>query len=167
MSESDTPNGASTSIQNTPPLTNDHILLPLPGKKYVPRTLTSRPQQDELTHFLVVYNHLCSHYHITSSKEKCKGIITYCSPKLAKRLQRLSPYIRGDYKQLVEYLQYFVEEEDNTYDIGKVESFTRKWRKQKLESIQQFKHYYRKYLELVGKAIGSHNISNRECNRYF
>ena len=149
------------------PISNNHVLLPLPGAKYAPRTLTSKGQEHELTHFLEVYNHLCVHYKITSSREKCKGIIPYCTAKVTKMIEKLPSYNMGDYKHLVKDLYYFLDNTDNTYNSGKVESFTKKWRQRKIDSMELFKRYHRKYLELVGKAIGSQNMSDRDFNRYF
>ena len=82
-------------------------------------------------------------------------------------IPQLPSYISGDFDELVQDLYYFIEEDDDTYSIGKVESFTKKWRKRKVESLDQFKRYHRKYLELVGKALGSHNMTDQDCNRYF
>ena len=154
-------------ISKVPPITNNHILLPLPGGRYAPRTLTAKGHEYELTHFLEVYNHLCAHHKITCSREKCRGIVHYCCPKIVRMIKRFPSYITGDFNQLVKDLYYFLDDEDNTYDAGKVESFTKKWRNRKIESMKQFKHYHRKYLELVGQAIGSQNMTDRDFNRYF
>ena len=157
----------SPHIPPIPPITNNHVLLPLPGGRYAPRTLTFKGQEHELAHFLDVYSHLCAHYQITSSRERCKGIIPYCTSKVVKMIKKLPSFVTGDFRQLVKDLYYFLDEEDDTYNSAKVETFTRKWRKQKIESLEQFKRYHRKYLELVGKAIGSQNMSNQDFNRYF
>ena len=150
-----------------PPLVNDHCLLPLPRGKYAPRTLMLKGQQHELKNFLGVYEHLCAHYRITSSDEKCKGLITYCSPKVGRTVERFPSFIMGDYDQLVEDLEYFQEEEEDTYNVGLMAAFTKKWRKRKMETKKIFKQYHRKYLELVGKALASGHISNEDNNRHF
>ena len=150
-----------------PPLTNDHCLLPLPRGKYAPRTLVLKGQQHELSNFLGVYNHLCAHFKITNSEEKCKGLITYCSPKVGRTIERFPSFIMGDYDQLVKDLEYFREEEEDTYNVGLMAAFTKKWRKRKIETKKHFKHYHRKYLELVGKALASGHISEDDNNRHF
>jgi hypothetical protein len=155
------------SPDEVPPLTNNHFLLPLPGARYAPRTLTFKGGKLELTHFLEVYDHVCAHFKITAKSEKCKGLIPYCTTKVAKMIARLPSYIVGDYDDLVSDLYYFLEEEDDSYDIGKVGAFTRKWRKRKVISINHFKRYHRKYLELVGKARGAHKMTDEDFNRYF
>ena len=124
-------------------------------------------QQHELKNFLGVYEHLCAHYRITSSDEKCKGLITYCSPKVGRTVERFPSFIMGDYDQLVEDLEYFQEEEEDTYNVGLMAAFTKKWRKRKMETKKIFKQYHRKYLELVGKALASGHISNEDNNRHF
>ena len=154
-------------ISKVPPITNNHVLLPLPGGRHAPRTLTSKGQEYELTHFLEVYNHLCVRHQITCNREKCRGIVLYCSPKIVRMIRRFPSYVTGDFNQLVQDLYYFLDDEDNTYNAGEVESFTRKWQKRKIESMKQFKRYHRKYLELVGQAMGSQNMTDRDFNRYF
>jgi hypothetical protein len=161
------PHNPQNPPANVPPLTNNHFLLPLPGARYAPRTLTFKGGRQELTHFLEVYNHVCAHFSITDSSEKCKGITPYCTSKVARMIARLPSYIDGNYRDLIKDLYYFLEDEDDSYDIGKVGSFTRKWRKRKVESMTQFKRYHRKYLELVGKARGAHKMTDEDFNRYF
>jgi len=149
------------------PLTDNHFLLPLAGDRYAPRTLTSKARHQDLRHFLEVYDHLCSHYKVTSRAEKCKGIITYCSSRIAKMIERLPSFIQGNYSHLTKDLYYFLTDEDNSYSISKIEALTKKWRKRKIESLEQFKRYHRKYFEIMGKAIGSETINQNEYNRYF
>jgi hypothetical protein len=166
-SDNDNMNNSPISLSQTPPLTNNHFLLPLPGARYAPRTLTFKGGRQELVHFLEVYDHICAHFRVTDEREKCKGIIPYCTPKVARMIARLPSHINGDYRNLISDLHYFLEDEDDFYDISKVESFTRKWRKRKVTSLDQFKRYHRKYLELVGKARGAHKITDEDYNRYF
>jgi len=161
----DAPN--PTYRSQSPPLVNNHFLLPLPGGKYAPRTLTFRRRKHELTHFLEVYDHICSHYKITDEAEKCKGVITYCTSKVARMVEKLPSFNTGDYTGLVKDLYYFLEDDDHTYSISKVQSFTKKWRQRRIESLDQFKRYHRKYLELVGKAAGTRSMTEGDFNRYF
>ena len=149
------------------PLTNNHFLLPLSGDRYAPRTLTSKARHHDLRHFLEVYDHLCSHYKITSEAEKCKGILAYCSSRVAKMIEQFPSYIQGSYSDMTQDLYYFLADEDNSYSISKIEALTKKWRKRKIETLEQFKHYHRKYFEVMGKAIGSEIINQKEYNRYF
>ena len=150
-----------------PPITNNHYLLPLPGSKYAPRTLTFKRRPQELAHFLKVYNHICSHYDITDEEEKCRGIVTYCTSKVARMIEKLPSFHNGDFTELTNDLYYFLDDDSDTYSLSGVHSFARKWRKRRIDSLDQFKRYHRKYLELVGKAIGSHNMTDGDCNQYF
>ena len=127
-SEEDTPN-QQTPLPHIPPLTDNHFLLPLPGARYAPRTLTFKGGKQELTHFLEVYDHVCTHFGVTDTSEKCKGITPYCTSKVARMIARLPSYIDGNYRDLITDLYYFLEDEDDSYNIGRVGSFTRKWRK--------------------------------------
>ena len=150
------------------PVSNDHYLLPLHKEKYAPsKRLTPRTTHSDLNHFIEYYNHLCAHYDITSSQEKCRGLIGYCDRKIARMIEKLPSYVKGDFKRLVKDLYYFMEEEDDSYNLAKVDHLTRKWRKRAVDSMEDFKRYHRKFLELVGRAIGSGTIDQKECNRHF
>jgi len=80
---------------------------------------------------------------------------------------KLPSYIEGDFPKLVKDLYYFLEDDDDTYNISKVQSFTKKWRKRRIEALEKFKRYQRKYLDLVGKARGSKHMTEEDYNRYF
>ena len=150
------------------PLTNNHYLLPLFHEKFAPsKLLSTKAKHQELGHFLEFYKHLCSRYELTDLKEKCKGLHGYCTPKMAKMIERLPSYIKGDFKRLIDDLYYFLEGEDESYNLAKVDSFTRKWRKRAVASLENFKRYHRKFLELVGRAIGTGKIDQKEYNRFF
>ena len=150
------------------PLTNHHYLLPLPRDKLAPnKKLSIRTENYELVQFLEFYERLCAHHEIVSPKEKCLGLIGYCSYKIAKMIERLPSFIQGDYNQLVTDLHYFLEGEEHTYDRIKVEHFTREWRRKPVESLDNFKRYHRKFLGLVGQALGNNIVDQKECNRYF
>jgi len=157
----------SPDTSQSPPLSNHHFLLPLAGAKYAPRTLRLNQGKRELSHFLQVYSHLCVHYNIVQEQEKCFGILTYCTPKVVRMIEKLPSFNEGDFLQLIKDLYYFLEDDDDTYNISKVQTLTRRWRKRHIESLEKFKRYQRKYLDLVGKAKGSHNMTEEDYNRYF
>ena len=156
------------SGSSKPPITDDHFLLPLFKDKYAPsKQLSTNTVHTELSHFLDHYEHLCQHYEVHSSREKCKGLAGYCIPKLAKTIKTFPSYVQGDFEGLIEDLHYFMEGEDDSYNFAKVDLFTKKWRKKPVGSLENFKRYHRKFLELVGRAIGSGLIDQKEYNRHF
>jgi len=158
-------------IPHTPdlhePYSPSHLysVLPAPGSKYAPPTFYGHPY--ELDHFLEVYEQTCLRHRITTSQDKYKGLILYCSPKIAKTIRSLPSHKDRDFEQLQGELQYFYGDEQGTYNIGKVEKFTSTWRQRKMISIDMFKRYHRKYLELVGEAREQKRISTWDYNRYF
>ena len=139
----------------------------MPHKKYTPsQQLTTKASRSELTHFVEFYKQLCNHYQVISDGEKCKGLIRYCSPKAAKRIERIPSYIEGDYQGLIEDLFYFTKEEDTSYNLAKVNHFTHEARKKSIRTMEQFKHYHEKFLELLGRAIGARAVAPKEYNRH-
>ena len=161
-------NNQSTSGHNEPLITNDHYLLPLIQEKYAPKKhLSHHSTHSELEHLLEHYDHLCLKFRITNSKEKCKGLYNYCGRKLRETIRGMPSYVRGDFDIFIRDLKYFLREEDDSYNLAKVDRLTRKWRARSISSLEEFKRYHRKFLELVGRAIGKETIDERECNRHF
>lgn len=150
------------------PVTDNHYLLPLRKEKYAPSKLLSTDTKSKaLDHFLELYSQLCVHYDIVSSPEKCKGLIGYCTNKMARRIEGYPSYVKGDYDQLVKDLYYFAKDDDNNYNLTEINNFTAKWRRQNIETHEKFKTYHWKFLALVGRAIGTGAIDQKEYNRYF
>jgi hypothetical protein len=50
---------------------------------------------------------------------------------------------------------------------ARVHRLTSKWRGRSIGSLREFKVYHRKFLELVGRAIGTQIIDQKEADRYF
>jgi hypothetical protein len=139
----------------------------LPHDKYAPKTLQSTAKPREIRQFLEVYEHLCTYHGITDEGEKCKGIVSYCTSKVAGLIEKIPSYVTGDFNQLVKDIRYFIDNDDNSYSLTQVESFTKQWRRKKLDSLESFKKYHRKFIELVGIAIGAGTIHQSQYNRYF
>ena len=96
-----------------------------------------------------------------------QGLLQYCSDKVLDTLDSLPSSETQDYDMLIDELKYFYGRNEAAYSIGKVEAFTAKWRQRQITSIDQFKHYHRKYLELVGEAKKLSQISLWDFYRYF
>jgi len=142
-----------------------YATLPAPDSKYAPKTFYGNPL--ELTRFLDYFRRTCLRHHVTKSEDKYQGLLQYCSDRVLTTLQNLDSSITQDYDELVKELYYFYGPNEATYSIGKIESFTAKWRKQMITSIDRFKRYHQKYLELVGEAKKSSQISDWDYDRYF
>ena len=151
------------------PVTDNHLLLPLRNEKYAPsKLLSAHTTLSALENFMECYNQLCFHYDIISPIERCKGLVGYCSDKMARKVESLPSYVEGDFDQLVQDLRYFLDKDDNaSYNLGDIEEFTTSWRKQPIRDLSHFKEYHWTFLTLVGKAIGSKTIHKNEYNRYF
>ena len=114
----------TTTKSSQAPITNNHYLLPLPHDKYAPKTLQSTARPREIKHFLEVYEHLCSFHGITDDAEKCKGIVNYCTSKVAGLIERTPAYTKGDFGQLIKDIKYFIDNDDDTYSLTQLEFLT-------------------------------------------
>ena len=121
----------------------------------------------DLEPFLEYFLHLCEQNHVTSSEDKYKGLIQYCTHKLAKTLQCLPSHKDRDFEMLLQELEYFYGSREATYSIVKVEIFTSESRTVRITTLGQFVCYHRKYQELVGKAKEEGRLSKWDYNRYF
>ena len=137
-------------------------------EKYAPKKLiTPKTEHQEVEQFLEQYDLLCVKTHVISEREKCKGLLGYCSPKLRKILRDSVPFKREEFDKVVEDLYYFTTKEDDSYNLKKVRAFLNKWRARTLVSENEFKRYHRKYLELAGKGLQKGMIDQKEFNRHF
>jgi len=165
LTETDNESHSDTEYPGIQPTSNSHFTLPLPGKYYAPQTFTGKPY--ELETFLAHYKLACERHEVTASEELYQGLTQYCSPKIIRTLRNLPSHKHKDYNLLVGELKYFYGDSQKTYNIAKVEEFTNKWRQRRMKTINQFKRYHRKYLELVGQAREEKKISTWDYNRYF
>ena len=117
--------------------------------------------------FLDYFQKTCIRYNITAPEDKYQGLLQYCSDRVLDTLDSLNSSETQDYDMLVKELKYFYGKNEAAYSVGKVEAFTAKWRQRPITSIDQFKRYHRKYLELVGEAKKFSQISLWDYHRYF
>ena len=155
------PYGPSTSYIPA----NSYINLPAPGSKHAPNQFKGRKY--ELEPFLEYYEQACERYSVTTSRDKYKGLIQYCAPKVIKTLKSLPSHKDKAYTRLVEELKYFYGDDEAIYNVNKVEAFATKWRQRKISDLEQFKKYHRKYLEIVGEAREADRITSWDYNRFF
>ena len=151
----------------SPRITTHQSVLPLPGSKYAPRTLTSKRRPREVDHFLEDYDRVCSDAHLTDQVKKCERMTHYCSTKVAEIVETLPSYHNKDYDQLRKDLYYFLEPEDEPFSLSKIRAFIKKYHKKKMDSTKQLKQYHLKYLKLVGKAVSSNKMSEEDYDLYF
>ena len=130
-----------------------------------PKTFHGTPE--ELDSFLEDFDMLCEQYRITSPEEKYVRILQLCSSKIAKSQKRMPSHKHKDYDLLIKELRYFYGDSKSKFSIAKIEKFSAKWRARDISTIQAFKRYHRKYLELVGPARESRKISSWDYDRYF
>ena len=153
------------TIPGIPDISGSYIDLPTPNTRKAPPTFSGEP--DELEPFLESFHRVCIKHNITSSQDQYKGLIQYCTPKLAKTLRSFPSHKEQSFDTLLEELDYFYGNKEPTYNVANVEAFSTKWRSRKITTLNQFVLYHRKYQELVGKAREEGWLSKWDYNRYF
>jgi hypothetical protein len=147
------------------PASNTYLVLPHYNSRNAPSLFKGEPY--ELQPFLQYYEHLCQEKGVTSPIQKYRGLLRYCSSKIANRLRSLPSHQHENYDKLLEDLEYFYGDGKGCLNMSKVESFTAKWREREIRTIDQFKDYQLKYHGLVGKARELGKIPDSDYNRYF
>jgi len=72
--------------------------LPVLGGKGSPKKFYS--DHKKVVIFLDHYDHLCTQYNLSSERDKCRAMLTYCSTKVRETMEGLSSYRNSDYVQL-------------------------------------------------------------------
>ena len=160
--------GAPTSGL-TPPLPPavSYIDLPAKGDKKAPPTFKGSHRDWE--RFIEHYIHICAKIKLTDDREKCLGLLQYCSVRVADYIENLEEYVSKDFDALIKKLawQYDSERKKGEYHIGHIEEFTRTWREERISDLKTFKKYHRKYLEVAGPLKRAGRIDNKHLNRSF
>jgi hypothetical protein len=85
------------------------------------------------------------HWDIEDSKEKYKGVLQYCEPKMARTTRTWPSHKTQDYDDLIKNIRYFYRTTKGSYSISKVLSFIQKWQSCKISTMDDFVYYHRKY----------------------
>lgn len=153
--------------QATPSGTVSYINLPTLGSKQSPPRFTGRYRA--LERFIVHYESVCIQNKVTDDREKCKGIIQYCSDEVADTIENLDSYDSGDFAKLKEDLEWLYDGSRKKSEThrGNIEDFTKLWRKEKIGSLEKFKKYHREFIRLAGVLKIAKQITESEYDQYF
>ena len=152
---------------NTPTASASYTELPLPGSKQAPPKFKGHHR--DLERFIEHYKHICVKWNVTDDKQKCLGILRYCSHKVIDIIENLNPYINKDFTGLIQDLQwlYDMDRKKAEYHTGYIEEFTRAWRSQEISSLEVFKQYHREYIHVAGPLKSAGQIDEKDFDRGF
>lgn len=147
--------------------TGSYIDLPSPGSKQAPKTFKGHHRDVE--RFLAHFKYLCHQKAVIGPKEKCLGLVQYCSYDVADLLEGLEEYEKDDYDGLIKKFQHLYDggRRKGEYHIGHIEEFTRAWRGEDIQTLEVFKQYHREYIQVAGVLKSAGRIDTKEFNRGF
>lgn len=144
-----------------------YINLPTPGSKQAPQKF--RGHHRDLNRFLEHYKHVCVQSHVTEDSQKCLGLPTYCSNRVADTIENLDSYVSQNFDELVVELQWIYDGDRRKaeYHTGYIADFTKAWRGEEIPNLETFKQYHREYIEVAGPLKVSGHIDAKDFNRGF
>lgn len=171
--------GSATTSQPTPPppagtprnpnpASATYVSLPTLGSKHAPKQFKSHKPWT-LDHFLKRYELLCEQNNVTSSEQKCLGILQYCDEEAVTTIEVSQSFKNKDFDKLAEelYWLYDVDKKDSCYHTGHLDRFTKVWRGTEITSLEKFKQYQRGFMEIAGTLQINGIIEDREYNQWF
>lgn len=156
--------GSTSGTQGT---ASHFVALPLLKAKLAP--LKFRGGYRNWIRFLEHYEHTCAQCNVTDDKQKCLGMIQYCSNQIANLVENIPTFIQGDYTQLVKDLNWLFDGDRKKaeHHIGDIANFAQMWRNEKINSLETFKEYHREYIKVAGPLKNEGYIDEKEYNRGF
>ena len=144
-----------------------YINLPSPGNKQAPKTFKGNHR--EVERFIAHFEYLCTQNSITDDKEKCLGLVQYCSYDVADLIEGLEEYTAHTYTALIKKFQHLYDSgrRKGEYHIGHIEEFTRAWRGEEIRTLETFLQYHREFLQVAGVLKTTGRIDAKEFNRGF
>ena len=144
-----------------------YINLPIVGGKQAPPKFKGHHR--DLTRFLNRFEHVCTQFNVTESKQKCLGIIQYCSNSVADTIENLESYQKQDYNELVKDLHWFYDSERQKceYHLGDLEDFIKEWRTVEVTNLETFKQYHREFVKVAGALKTAGQLEEKAFNRAF
>jgi len=141
--------------------------MPLRDTKHAPELF--KGQFWKVTRFIEVYSQLLEFYQVTSERDKCRGIIEYCSQTVEDFITMCPNYITPNWNALKkDILKYYDAErmETRIQPSDFIEFLQRQIRKP-ITTLSQWKKYNRKYLSYAGFLMRNHQLDQTEYHGYF
>jgi hypothetical protein len=158
---------ASGSTSATGSTIVSYIHLPAPGNKQAPSEF--KGSHRKLERFLIRYEHVCAQSNVTDDKQKCLGIVQYCSPRVADLLENLDAYVDGDFGELEKEMQRLFDgsRKKAAFHRGYLEEFAKAWRRTKIKNLESFVKYNREYVRIAGPLKVAKQIDEKDFFKGF
>jgi len=144
-----------------------YINLPSPGNKQAPKTFKGNHR--EVERFVAHFEYLCLQKVVVDPKEKCLGLVQYCSYDVADLIEGLEEYTSHNYDGLLKKFQHLYDSSrrKGEYHIGHIEEFTKAWRKEEIQTLEMFLQYHREFIQVAGILKTTGRIDKKEFCRGF
>jgi hypothetical protein len=129
---------------------------------------TFRGKYSEVDIFLRTYDKLLKKYNVTDSQEKCELILEYCSTEVTEFIKSLKHFKDHNWTNLRDAIwkYYDAEKVSQRYHPSDLTTFARKCSGKAIQSMEEWKKYYRKYNAIYGN-MGTSSLTENEKNGYF
>ena len=138
--------------------------MPLRGSKKAPRTFTGKPHQ--VKEFLEDYEDILTQNNVREDKDKCKCIRKYCSRDVREILETLSDNNWRDLKKAIEML-FDADRHEKRYRTKDLKSFIKKSKTRPINSLAQYRHYFRDFQKIAGWLLLKNHITGTEYLKAF
>ena len=144
-----------------------YTALPVPGHKLAPEKFKGHYR--DLDHFITHYDHVCAHYNVTEDRQKCRGIIRYCSHEVADIIEKLDSYKRNDYDTMITKIRWHFDEgrKKTEFDLKDLEDIVEYWQDEIIRDLETFKEYELDFIQVAEQLKDQNQLSELEYNRKF
>ena len=141
--------------------------MPIRGKKNAPTTFKGNYKYVES--FIKHYNQLLNFYNVTSERDKCQGIIEYCSQNVKDFIQINPHYITPNWEELEREIlnAYDADRMNNRVRPKEFYEFVNRHTAGQITNLSQWKKYHREYVAKAGFLKQNNQLNNVEYEGYF
>jgi hypothetical protein len=162
-----TTSNAVPITSTTVPPSNTIIDLPLKGHKKVPKTFTG--DYRKVKDFFINIESTCNRENVSSSKEKCKAVVQYCSQEVTNVINGLISYKEEDYDRLKNDIIFIYDGErtEVEYGIADIRPFIKEWNKKKIRDLPTYKSFYKEFQKIVRWLYVQDKVTEDEYKLWF
>ena len=156
-----------TKISSTMSQLSNLAKMPRRHSKHAPPLF--KGDYSRVTRFIELYDQLLEYHQVNTDKDKCKGILEYCSQSVEDFITSCPTYIRPNWDRLKEdILKYYdAERMDTRIQLGDFVLFLQKQVRTPITTLSQWKKYNRKYLAYAGFLMRNEQLNETEYEGYF